>query len=122
ALTPPAGGMPTHRCPLFPPGGNSFLSLAANHDLIDSPATALHVRSLDGKSDRVVTHTLANVAYVDGRLLMLRESTLIYQAGGSIAGTHLIWFGHDGTSLGALADVARYYDLKLSPDGHRLVT
>lgn len=163
ALTTPSGGMTTHRWPLFLPGGKSFLYLAANHDLPDSPATALHVRSLDGKSDRVVTHTLANVAYVDGKLLMLRESalvaqpfdvaqgvltgapsivaqnvhfdsstwhgvfdaagrTLIYQAGGSIAGTHLIWFGHDGTSLGALADVARYYDLKLSPDGHRLVT
>ncbi len=162
-LTTPSGGMTTHRWPLFLPGGKSFLYLAANHDLPDSPATSLHVRSLDGKSDRVVTHTLANVAYVDGRLLMLRESTLvaqpfdvgrgvltgapsivaqnvhfdsstwhgvfdaagrtlIYQAGGSIAGTHLIWFGHDGTSLGALADVARYYDLKLSPDGHRLVT
>lgn len=163
ALTTPSGGMTTHRWPLFLPGGKSFLYLAANHDLIDSPATALHVRSLDGKSDRVVTHTLANVAYVDGKLLMLRESallaqpfdaargvltgapsivaqnvhfdsstwhgvfdaagrTLIYQAGGSIAGTHLIWFGHDGTSLGPLGDVARYYDLKLSPDGHRLVT
>jgi len=163
ALTTPSGGMTTHRWPLFLPGGKSFLYLAANHDLIDSPATALHVRSLDGKSDRVVTHTLANVAYVDGKLLMLRESalvaqpfdadrgvlmgapsivaqnvhfdsstwhgvfdaagrTLIYQAGGSIAGTHLLWFGHDGTSLGPLGDVARYYDLKLSPDGHRLVT
>ncbi|MEA2236756.1 MAG: eukaryotic-like serine/threonine-protein kinase [Thermoanaerobaculia bacterium] len=162
ALTTPSGGMTTHRWPLFLPGGKSFLYLAANHDHIDSRDTALHVRSLDGKDDHVVTQTLANVAYVDGKLLMLHESTLvaqpfdvgrgvltgtpsivaqnirfdsstwhgvfdaagrtlIYQAAGSI-GTHLIWFGHDGTNLGALADVARYYDVKLSPDGRRLVT
>jgi Tol biopolymer transport system component len=163
ALTTPSGGMTTHRWPLFLPGGKSFLYLAANHLAAGSPATALHVRSLDGTSDQVVTHTLANVAYVDGRLLMLHDSTLvaqpfdvtrgvltgtpsivvqnvrfdastwhgvfdaagrtlIYQPGGSIAGTHLIWFGHDGANLGPLADVARYYDLKLSPDGRRLVT
>jgi Tol biopolymer transport system component/predicted Ser/Thr protein kinase len=163
ALTTPTGGMTTHRWPLFLPGGKSFLYLAANHDLLDSPATALHVRSLDGKSDRVVIHTLANVAYVDGKLLMVRENalvaqpfdsargvltgtaavvvqnvrfdastwrgvfdaagrTLIYQPGGAIAGSHLMWFGHDGKNLGALGDVARYYDLKVSPDSRRLVT
>ena len=162
-LTNPGGGMTTDRWPLFLPGGKSFLYLAANHFLPSSRATALHVRSLDGRSDRIVTQTLANVAYVDGRLLMLRDSTLvaqpfdaargvltgapsivaqnvrfdastwhgvfdaagrtlIYQPGGALSGTHLLWFGRDGKNLGALGDVAKYYDLKLSPDGHRLVT
>jgi len=162
-VTTPEGGMTTNRWPLFLPGGKSFLYLAANHSEQGSKATALHVRSLDGSSDRIVTHTLANVVYVDGRLLMLRDSTLvsqqfdagrgaligapsivvqnvrfdastwhgvfdaagrtlIYQPGGTLSGTHLAWFGGDGKNLGALGEVARYYYLKLSPDGHRLVT
>jgi Tol biopolymer transport system component len=163
ALTKPGGGMTTHRWPLFLPGGKSFLYLAANHFVPGSGATALHLRTLDGTSDRIVMQTLANVAYVDGRLLMLRDSTLvsqafdvkrgvltgapsviaqnvrvdtstwhavfdaagrtlIYEAGGTMSGTHLVWFGADGKNLGATGEVARYYDLKLSPDGHRLVT
>jgi eukaryotic-like serine/threonine-protein kinase len=163
ALTTPGGGMTTHRWPLFLPGGKSFLYLAANHFVPGSRATALHIRSLDGRSDRVVMQTLANVTYVDGNLLMLRESTLvsqpfdaargaltgtpsivaqnvrfdastwhgvfdaagrtlIYQPGGTLAGTHLVWFGRDGKNLGTIGDVAKYYDIKLSPDGHRLVT
>jgi Tol biopolymer transport system component/predicted Ser/Thr protein kinase len=162
ALTTPGGGITTHRWPLFLPGGK-FLYLAANHFVPGSRATALHIRSLDGRSDHVVVQTLANVAYVDGRLLMLRESTLvsqpfdvsrgaltgapsivaqnvrfdastwhgvfdaagrtlIYQPGGMLSGTHLVWFGHDGKNLGTLGEVAKYYDLKLSPDGRRLVT
>jgi Tol biopolymer transport system component/predicted Ser/Thr protein kinase len=162
-LTNPAGGMTTNRWPLFLPGGKSFLYLAANHFLPGSRATALRWRTLDGRSDRVVTQTLANVAYVDGRLLMLRDSTLvsqpfdaargvltgtpsivvqnvrfdastwhgvfdaagrtlIYQPGGALSGTNLVWFGRDGKNLGPLGEVAKYYDLKLSPDGHRLVT
>lgn len=162
-LTKPGGGMTTHRWPLFLPGGKSFLYLAANHFVPGSRATALHLRSLDGQNDRVVLQTLANVAYVDGRLLMLRDSTLvsqpfdakrgvltgtpavvahnvrvdsstwhavfdaagrtlIYEPGGMMAGTHLVWFGPAGKNLGVLGEVARYYDLKLSPDGHRLVT
>jgi Tol biopolymer transport system component/predicted Ser/Thr protein kinase len=163
ALTTPGGGITTHRWPLFLPGGKSFLYLAANHFVPASRATALHIRSLDGRTDHVVTQTLANVAYVDGRLLMLRDSTLvsqpfdvrrglltgsattiaqnvrfdsstwhgvfdaagrtlIYQPGGTLSGTHLVWFGSDGKNLGTLGEVAKYYDLKLSPDGHRLVT
>jgi len=163
ALTKPSGGMTTNRWPLFLPGGNSFLYLAANHFDQGSRATALHIRSLDGRTDRVVTQTLTNAAYVDDRLLMLREGslvtqpfdagrgvltgapsivvqnvrfdastwhgvfdaagrTLIYQPGGTQTGTHLVLFSRDGKNLGTLGEVARYYDLKLSPDGHRLVT
>jgi Tol biopolymer transport system component len=48
--------------------------------------------------------------------------TLIYQPGGTQTGTHLVLFSRDGKNLGTLGEVARYYDLKLSPDGHRLVT
>jgi Tol biopolymer transport system component/predicted Ser/Thr protein kinase len=163
ALTTPAGGMTTHRWPLFLPGAKSFLYLAANHADQGSPATALHIRSLDGRTDRIVTQTLTNVAYVDGRLLMMHDGalvsqpfdagrgvltgtpsiivqnvrfdtstwhgvfdaagrTLIYQPGGTVAGTHLFWFSRDGKNLGTLGEVARYYDLKLSPDGHHVVT
>ena len=113
--------------------------------------------------DRIVTQTLTNVVYVDGRLLMVRDGalvsqpfdagrgvltgtpsivvpnvrfdastwhgvfdaagrTLIYQPGGTVAGTHIFWFSRDGKNLGTLGEVAKYYDLKLSPDGHRVVT
>jgi len=163
ALTTPSRAITTHRWPLFLPGGKSFLYLAANHFVPGSRATALHIRSLDGRDDHVVAQTLANVAYIDGKLLMLRESTLvsqpfdvsrgtltgspsivaqnvrfdastwhgvfdaagrtlIYQPGGTLSGTHLLWFGRDGKNLGTLGEVAKYYDIKLSPDGHRLVT
>ncbi len=163
ALTTPSSGMTTNRWPLFLPGGKSFLYLAANHLEQGSRATALHLRSLDGKSDRVVTQLLSNVAYVDGRLLMLHDGSLvaqpfdvsrgvltgtpsivvrnvrfdastwhgvfdaasrmlIYEPGGMLSGTHLVWFSHDGKNLGTLGEVAKYYDLKLSPDGHRLIT
>jgi len=163
ALTTPVGGMTTNRWPLFLPGGKAFLYIAANHFDQGSRATSLHFRTLDGQTDRIVTQTLANVAYVGGRLLMLRDGalvsqpfdatrgvltgtpsivvqnvrfdastwhgvfdaagrTLVYQPGGTLSGTHLVWFSREGKNLGTAGDVARYYDLKLSPDGHRLVT
>jgi len=163
ALTTPGGGMTTNRWPLFLPGGKSFLYLAANHFDQGSRATALHIRSLDGRMDRIVTQTLTNVAYIDDRLLMMHDGalvsqpfdagrgvltgtpsivvqnvrfdastwhgvfdaagrTLIYQPGGTVAGTHIFWFSRDGKNLGTLGEVAKYYDLKLSPDGHRVVT
>jgi eukaryotic-like serine/threonine-protein kinase len=48
------------------------------------------------------------------------DGTLIYQSAVGTQGSQLLWFGRDGHLMGKLADVARYSELGLSPDGHKL--
>ena len=86
-LTTPAGGMTTHRFPQFLPGGKAFLYLEASHNDPHSPKTAIHFRTLDGKIDRVVMNTLANVVYAAGKLLYIRDNTLFAQPFDSKSGT-----------------------------------
>jgi serine/threonine protein kinase len=86
-LTTPAGGMTTHRFPQFLPGGRAFLYLEATHNDPHSPKTALRFRTLDGKIDRVVMNTLANVAYAAGKLLYVRDNTLFAQPFDAKSGT-----------------------------------
>jgi Tol biopolymer transport system component len=49
-----------------------------------------------------------------------REGTLLYQSAVGSQGSQLLWYGRDGRLLGKLADVDRYQELRLSPDGRKL--
>ena len=69
----------THRWPAFLPDGKHFLYLAADHNDVQGEKTAIHFASLDGKENRRVVHTLAGALYSSGRLLYLRENTLLAQ-------------------------------------------
>ena len=59
------------------------------------------------------------VAYVSAS----DEGTLIYRTG-TVAGfaRQLFWFGRDGKTIGTVAERARYQQLKLSPDGSRILS
>jgi DNA-binding winged helix-turn-helix (wHTH) protein/Tol biopolymer transport system component len=49
------------------------------------------------------------------------NGTLIYRTGFGKAEKQLTWFDRSGQNVGVLGDVADYYDVRLSPDGERLV-
>jgi Tol biopolymer transport system component len=69
----------THRWPLFLPDGKHVVYLAANHNQYDHPATALYLASLDGKENRRLLRTLANVEIVGDEIFYLRENHLMAQ-------------------------------------------
>jgi Tol biopolymer transport system component/tRNA A-37 threonylcarbamoyl transferase component Bud32 len=69
-----------HRYPQFLPDGRHFLYMAANlAGPPDDPANAIRVGSLDGRLDKAVVRILSNAAYASGRLLYVREGTLVAQ-------------------------------------------
>jgi serine/threonine protein kinase/Tol biopolymer transport system component len=70
----------SHRWPTFLPDGKHFLYLAVNHNAAASPDTAVFLASVDGKENRLLLHTFSSVRYVAGRLLFLRENTLVAQS------------------------------------------
>lgn len=88
---PASGGTPTpitkvdnvtyssHRWPSFLPDGKHFLYLAINHTARTGPDTGVFIASLDGKENRLLFHTLSNAIYASGRLLYMRENSLVAQ-------------------------------------------
>ncbi|MBZ5648023.1 MAG: serine/threonine-protein kinase [Acidobacteriia bacterium] len=74
------GKYTTHRWPLFLPDGKHFLYFAGDHNNPASENAGVFLASLDGKENRRVLHTLANVVYAQGQLLFLSESSLMAQA------------------------------------------
>jgi len=73
-------GESCHRYPSFLPDGRHFLYLAANlSSPTSNPANAIHVGSLDGKDDKAVVHAASAARYASGRLLYVKELTLVAQ-------------------------------------------
>jgi len=69
-----------HRYPEFLPDGRHFLYMAANlAGPPDDPANAIRIGSLDGKVDRPLVRTLSNASYASGKLLYVRDGTLLAQ-------------------------------------------
>ena len=69
----------THRWPWFLPDGRHFLYLAANHAATASPNTAVFWASLDGKDNKLLFTSPSNAIYASGRLLYIRDNTLMAQ-------------------------------------------
>jgi eukaryotic-like serine/threonine-protein kinase len=69
----------THRWPFFLPDGKHFLYFAASHTDISHASDAVREASLDGKENKLLMHAHSNVAYANGYLLYVRESTLMAQ-------------------------------------------
>jgi eukaryotic-like serine/threonine-protein kinase len=88
---PASGGTPTpitkvdfvnyssHRWPFVLPDGKHFLYLAVNHDQPTGPNTAVFFASVDGKVNRLLFSSLSNAIYTAGRLLYIRENSLMAQ-------------------------------------------
>jgi Tol biopolymer transport system component len=87
---PAAGGAPspvttldvsagdvTHRSPFFLPGGRRFLYGAIGGPGGTGAARAVYVGSLDGEAPRLVLENGTDAKYAGGRLLYLRERTLL---------------------------------------------
>ena len=69
-----------HRYPEFLPDGRHFLYMAANlAGAPKDPANAIRIGSLDGKDDRALLPVLSNASYAAGRLLYVRDGTLLAQ-------------------------------------------
>jgi eukaryotic-like serine/threonine-protein kinase len=89
---PAAGGNPTpatvmdkskhdsHRWPYFLPDGKHFLYLAVVHANARDANDGIYVASLEGMAaSHLVMRAYTNVAYAAGRLLFLRDNTLVAQ-------------------------------------------
>jgi eukaryotic-like serine/threonine-protein kinase len=48
------------------------------------------------------------------------NGTLVYQTGSALGGWRLLWFTREGKQSGSLADLDRYFDPAISPDGTRV--
>ena len=69
-----------HRYPSFFPDGRHFLYLAANLTAPPGdPANSIRVGSLDGKTDKAVVHFASAAHYASGRLLYVKDGTLLAQ-------------------------------------------
>jgi serine/threonine protein kinase/Tol biopolymer transport system component len=76
----PAKGESTHRWPYFLPDGRHFLFLAGTvFSPTNDPTNSILVGSLDSKETKSIVHTHANAIYSAGRLLFLRQYTLMAQ-------------------------------------------
>ncbi len=70
----------SHRWPYFLPDGNRFLYFGrASFGGVENNDDAVCVGSLDGKTNKVLFRTMGNVAYANGYILFLRETTLMAQ-------------------------------------------
>jgi serine/threonine protein kinase/WD40 repeat protein len=69
----------THRWPWFLPDGHHFLYLAANHSSTTAANTAVFWASLDGKENKLLFPSRSNAIYASGRMLYVRENTLVAQ-------------------------------------------
>lgn len=69
----------SHRWPHFLPDGKHFLYLAVVHATGRDPNDGIYFASLDGKENRLVMRGFTNVAYAAGRLLFMRDSSLMAQ-------------------------------------------
>ena len=88
---PASGGVPkpvtvldtskhdSHRWPYFLPDGRHFLYLALTHNQPRDPKDGIYFASLDGKQNRLLVTGYTNAAYAAGRLLFMRDSTLMAQ-------------------------------------------
>ena len=70
----------SHRWPYFLPDGRHFLYLAVTHDNDASSNDAVYVGSLDGKESHLVMNGMTNVSYAGGRLLYMRDASLMAQS------------------------------------------
>ena len=76
----------SHRWPYFLPDGRHFLYLAVTHDNDASSNDAVYVGSLDGKESHLVMNGMTNVGYARGRLLFMRDASLMAQPFDSATG------------------------------------
>jgi serine/threonine protein kinase len=68
----------SHRYPFFLPDGRHFLYMACIPNTeFENPSNAVRVASLDGKTDKALIPTASSAAFVAGRLLYVREGTLL---------------------------------------------
>ncbi|MEK6675933.1 MAG: protein kinase [Planctomycetota bacterium] len=66
----------THRWPVLLPDGMHFLYLAANRNISKSEHNAIYWASLDGKENRLLLRSNANVVFASPYLLFLQDKTL----------------------------------------------
>jgi serine/threonine protein kinase/Tol biopolymer transport system component len=72
-----ANGVGVFRFPVFLPDGRHFLYLVT---FLSVEQDGVHLSSLDGKEDRRVLADQSSVVFAAGRLLFIRENTLMAQA------------------------------------------
>jgi eukaryotic-like serine/threonine-protein kinase len=69
-----------HRYPHFLPDGKHFLYTSTTlGGPGDDVSNAIHAASLDGKTNRVLVSTVSNAQYASGRLLYVRDQSLLAQ-------------------------------------------
>ena len=76
----PSQGETSHRWPFFLPDGKHFLFVAGTpYTPKELPRNSIFVGSLDSKDRKFLLHSRSGAIYASGRILFLRENTLMAQ-------------------------------------------
>jgi serine/threonine protein kinase len=75
---------------------------------------------LSGEPVPIAEHVAVNGATARPLFSASQTGTLVYQNGETSGGWNLFWFDRDGKQTGSIAQVNRYLNPTLSPDGNRL--
>jgi eukaryotic-like serine/threonine-protein kinase len=75
---------------------------------------------LSGEPVPIAEHVAVNGATARPLFTASQTGTLVYQSGETSGGWNLLWFDRSGKQTGSIAQVDRYLNPALSPDGNRL--
>ena len=101
---------------LYVPG---YLLFLRDQTLMAQP---FNVRSLEttGSPVPIAEHVAVNGTTSRPIFSASDNGTLVYQTGSEQGGWKLLWFTRDGQQTGSVADLDRYFDPTISPDGKRV--
>jgi Tol biopolymer transport system component len=76
-------------------------------------------RELMGKAESVEQNVRFDLSTWHGVFDASQNGALIYQPGGNNVGTRIFWLDNTGRRTPAVDDLAKYFDVSISPDGKR---
>jgi Tol biopolymer transport system component len=98
---------------------SGYLLLMRGQTLMAQPFDAGRLET-SGSPVPVAEHVLINLTSNRPVFSASDNGTLVYQTGSEQGGWRLLWFTREGKSAGSFADVDRYFDPAISPDGTRV--
>jgi len=96
-----------------------YLLFMRDQTLMAQPFSARRLETT-GPPMPVAEHVFINAGTNRPIFSASNNSTLVYQTGNTQGGWHLLWYTRDGKQTGVLADLDRYFDPAISPDGTQL--
>jgi serine/threonine protein kinase/dipeptidyl aminopeptidase/acylaminoacyl peptidase len=77
---------------------------------------------LSGTAIPIAEHVALDSLFSFGEFSASADGKLVYVAGDTMSGNHLVWFDRTGKMLGTLGQEDQYKNVAISPDGSRVAT